>query len=95
MARGLITGGSGFIGTHLVEHHLRLRHSVRAIDLLTPRLPGHLPQREDEYCPTSVHTTDAVYDTQPIHGVAGPDPHSLQAAVTLTCDWLTQQRVAA
>jgi len=39
--------------------------------------------------------TDAVYDTQPIHTVAGPDPHSLQAAVALTCEWLARQRVVA
>jgi nucleoside-diphosphate-sugar epimerase len=39
--------------------------------------------------------TDAVYDTQPIHRVAGTDPHSLQAAVTLTCEWLARQRAAA
>jgi nucleoside-diphosphate-sugar epimerase len=40
-------------------------------------------------------TTDAVYDTQPIHSVAGPDPHSLPAAVARTCEWLAQQKAAA
>jgi nucleoside-diphosphate-sugar epimerase len=39
--------------------------------------------------------TEAIYDTQPIHSVAGPDPYSLPAAVMLTCDWLTRQRAAA
>jgi nucleoside-diphosphate-sugar epimerase len=39
--------------------------------------------------------TEAVYDTRPIHTVAGPDPYSLSAAVILTCDWLTRQRAAA
>jgi GlcNAc-P-P-Und epimerase len=39
--------------------------------------------------------TDAVYDTQPIHRVAGADPYSLQSAVTLTCQWLAQQQAAA
>jgi nucleoside-diphosphate-sugar epimerase len=39
--------------------------------------------------------TDAVYDTRPIHEVAGADPHSLQAAVTLTCEWLARQRAVA
>jgi nucleoside-diphosphate-sugar epimerase len=43
MARVLITGGSGFIGTNLVEHYLRLGHSVRTIDVTPPRQPGHLP----------------------------------------------------
>lgn len=31
----LITGGAGFIGSHLVEHHLRCGDSVHAIDNLT------------------------------------------------------------
>ncbi|MDF1480751.1 NAD-dependent epimerase/dehydratase family protein [Extensimonas sp. H3M7-6] len=31
----LITGGAGFIGSHLVEHHLRCGDSVHAVDNLT------------------------------------------------------------
>ncbi len=33
--RVLITGGAGFIGSHLVNHHLRLGHSVEVVDDLS------------------------------------------------------------
>ena len=31
----LITGGAGFIGSHLVDHHLRQQHCVHVIDDLS------------------------------------------------------------
>ena len=34
----LITGGSGFIGSHLVDHLIDLGHEVSNIDIVTPRL---------------------------------------------------------
>jgi nucleoside-diphosphate-sugar epimerase len=37
----LITGGSGFIGTNLVEHYRGLGHAVRNIDIAPPRNPAH------------------------------------------------------
>lgn len=33
--RILITGGAGFIGSHLVEHHLRAGHHVAVLDAMT------------------------------------------------------------
>lgn len=37
----LITGGSGFIGTNLVEHFLRYDHAVLNLDVHEPRLQSH------------------------------------------------------
>lgn len=39
----LITGGSGFIGTNLVEHYLAKDWSVLNIDIRPPRNPKHQP----------------------------------------------------
>ena len=40
--RILVTGGSGFIGTNLVEALIADGHSVLNIDIATPRMAGHL-----------------------------------------------------
>jgi dTDP-L-rhamnose 4-epimerase len=36
----LITGGAGFIGSHLADELLRKGHRVRALDNLSPQVPG-------------------------------------------------------
>ncbi len=36
-----MTGGSGFIGTNLVEHHLARGDEVLNLDIVAPRHPGH------------------------------------------------------
>jgi len=36
----LITGGAGFIGSHLADDLIRRRHQVRALDLLCPQVHG-------------------------------------------------------
>lgn len=41
--RFLVTGGSGFIGTHLVEHLIRSGHEVRSLDNRKPTSAGHEP----------------------------------------------------
>jgi dTDP-L-rhamnose 4-epimerase len=38
--RILITGGAGFIGSHLADHLLRLGATVRALDALSPQVHG-------------------------------------------------------
>lgn len=42
-ARILITGGSGFIGTNLVEHYRSAGISVLNLDISEPRNPAHRP----------------------------------------------------
>jgi dTDP-L-rhamnose 4-epimerase len=48
--RVLITGGAGFIGSHLARHLLELGHSVRALDSLDPQVhpSGERPHYLDE-----------------------------------------------
>lgn len=41
----LITGGAGFIGSHLADELLRLGHRVRALDNLSPQVHGSQPKR--------------------------------------------------
>lgn len=41
MARILVTGGSGFIGTNLVEHYRARGDQVISLDILPPRNPDH------------------------------------------------------
>jgi len=41
MARILITGGSGFIGTNLVEYYKRLGYHITNLDVAHPRNPEH------------------------------------------------------
>jgi dTDP-L-rhamnose 4-epimerase len=43
----LITGGAGFIGSHLADELLRHGHHVRALDLLSPQVHGSDPRRPD------------------------------------------------
>ena len=40
----LITGGAGFIGSHLCDALLREGHEIRALDVLDPQVHGALAQ---------------------------------------------------
>lgn len=41
--RVIVTGGSGFIGTNLVAHHLAVGDEVLNLDIAPPRQPAHEP----------------------------------------------------
>jgi len=41
MSKILVTGGSGFIGTNVVEHYHVHGHDVISVDISEPRHPGH------------------------------------------------------
>jgi len=41
MTRSLVTGGSGFIGTNLVQHLIAQGHTVQSLDTAEPRNPAH------------------------------------------------------
>src|SRR4051794_5558734 len=43
----LITGGAGFIGSHLSDELLRREHKVRALDNLSPQVHGADQKRPD------------------------------------------------
>lgn len=43
MGKYLVTGGSGFIGTHVVEHLLRQNEEVLNLDVHTPKKAEHMP----------------------------------------------------
>src|SRR3954471_2340687 len=75
--RILITGGAGFIGSHLADELLRSGYEVRALDCLCPQVHGDGGERPDYLAPevdlwvgdvrdretvrSALHGIDAVY----------------------------------
>ncbi|HEY1259403.1 MAG TPA: NAD-dependent epimerase/dehydratase family protein [Stellaceae bacterium] len=59
MARYLVTGGAGFIGSHLVEALRREGHAVRVLDDLSSGKRGNLP-RQVELITADITDRDAI-----------------------------------
>jgi nucleoside-diphosphate-sugar epimerase len=71
MARCLVTGGAGFIGSHLVERLLELGHEVRILDDLSTGVRANLDRiASHPKCELRVGSiTDPVVLAEVVHGV--------------------------
>src|SRR5260221_453203 len=77
--RALVTGGTGFIGSHLVDRFLQLGYEVRILDNLEPRVhpqgvPKYVP-RDGEFIQGSVTDRESW-----VRALQGVDVVSHQAA---------------
>ena len=59
MLNVLVTGGSGFVGTNLVEHYSGLGYGVMNIDVVPPRNPAH----DQFWIKTDICDEDKLHET--------------------------------
>src|SRR5271166_1959868 len=91
MARYLVTGGAGFIGSHLVEALLGEGHAVRVLDDLSSGCRENLP-RQIEFIKGDV--TDPATVGQALEGVDGCFHLAAIPSVTLSHrEWLRTHQV--
>src|SRR4051795_9995075 len=64
----LITGGAGFIGSHLADELLRQGYAVRALDNLSPQVHGGRRERPEYLDPEVELLVGDVRDPQAVRG---------------------------
>jgi len=91
MARFLVTGGAGFIGSHLVEALLREGHTVRVLDDLSSGHRKNLPQQAEF---TEADVTDPEAVDRAFDGVDGCFHLAAIASVRRShSEWLRTHKV--
>ena len=60
MSLHLVTGGSGFVGSHLAEHLLGQGEDVRIFDIVEPDIPGTALQAQVDYIEGDVRDLNAL-----------------------------------
>src|SRR5437899_2730148 len=91
MARFLVTGGAGFIGSHLVEALLNEGHAVRVLDDLSS---GHLRNLSRQADFTKADVTDPEAVERAIDGIDGCFHLAAIASVGRShCEWLQTHKV--
>ena len=91
MSRFLVTGGAGFIGSHLVEALLDDGHGLRVLDDLSTGYLRNLP-RQAEFIEADVADTEAVDSA--FEGVDGCFHLAAIASVPRShCDWVRSHQV--
>src|SRR5215469_1322539 len=91
MSRFLVTGGAGFIGSHLVEALLDDGHGVRVLDDLSTGFLRNLP-RQAEFIEADVADAEAV--DRAFEGVDGCFHLAAIASVPRShCDWVRSHQV--
>jgi dTDP-L-rhamnose 4-epimerase len=72
--QALVTGGAGFIGSHLVDHLLHQGYAVRVLDNLNPQIHGADPCRPDYFPDDAAFVFGDVRDRRALeHALRGVD----------------------
>jgi UDP-glucose 4-epimerase len=92
MACFLVTGGAGFMGSHLVDALLKQGHAVRVLDDLSSGNRQNLPMRQIEFINGDV--TDPMTVEEAFDGIDGCfHLAAIASIVRSNCDWLRTHQV--